>query len=225
MRPVAATYLVVAFLYAALPACTGSSDKPAPEFTPALFALQHLESTKAADHFFYEVNGYFTDSTRRKAFTALDNVQKSRFLLPVLEIDSAYLDQNMASHFISMQEKVHGYTPILIELSGDDYGGIFYILLDQNNNPVSALEVFGGFCAGPGGETDSTLLLCLQKHSIFKSDSIHTWELRTWASTDSIPKPDLVDSITWHSKIEPDGRIITKQIDSVRCYRQVRAIR
>jgi hypothetical protein len=199
--------------------CLSSCGRDSPsttEFSPTLFALTNIPDTRCADHFYYDQNGYFTDSTKKKMFTRLDPLFKSRYLLPVFECDSDYLKEYMVAHFISIQEKVKGYTPILVELSGDDYGSIHYILLDKNNFPVSGLLVHGGPCAGLLFETDTSYMECPVRHSFFRGDVIDSYELHVLHSTGSIPRPDIVDSICWRSTVGEDGHIETKQTDSVR---------
>jgi hypothetical protein len=188
-------------------------------FSASWFALHNLTSTGQADHFLYDEKGYYTDSTRKVPFTALDSFQKMTYLMPVLECDSEYLKQFMPAHFISIQEKVKGFTPIIVELSGDDYWALHYVLLDEKHLPVSDLLVHGGFCSGPAGETDSTYTECPIRHSFFRGDQVDSYELHVTHSTSRIPKPDIVDSISFRSVILENGTIRTQRTDSVRYVR------
>ena len=118
--------------------------------------------------------------------------------------------------FISKQNKIGAYTPIIIAVNGDDYGAIFYALLDSSLRPVSYFRMQGGISAGPDEITDSTVVLPRDRHSVISGLSIHTYDLIETDWIDSTKNFKDIDSITFSTQIdEQTGRIITRQLDSV----------
>lgn len=119
--------------------------------------------------------------------------------------------------FISKQNKLGVYTPIILAVNGDDYGAIFYALLDSNLRPVSYFRMQGGLSAGPDEVTDSTVVLPRNRHSLIKGLSIHTYDLIETDWMDSLKNYIDIDSINFSTQIdEKTGRITTRQLDSVR---------
>ena len=189
-------------------------------FENSSFALNNIENTLIADSFFYDENYIlYTDKKKSKQFIKLDSAQKFKLIVPITGIDAGYVCQYMDAYFISIQEKAGDYQPIVIQLSGDDYGSLLYIVLDKQNNPVSHLLISGGECAGPISETDSTMEICPITQAFFNKNKINWYRLHVnerIIEDENKTVPSIIDSIYFQSEINTEGKIITKKIDSIR---------
>lgn len=190
-------------------------------FENSFFALNNIENTLIADNFFYDENYiFYTDKKKSKQFVKLDSSQKFKLIVPITGIDANYVCQYMDAYFISIQEKVGDYQPIIIQLTGDDYGSLLYIVLDKQNNPVSHLLISGGECGGPISETDSTMEMCPITQAFMNKNKInwyrlHVTERKITKEEDKI-MPSIIDSVYFQSEINTEGKMITKIIDSTR---------
>ena len=184
------------------------------------FPFKNISSSLIAKSFFYD-KILFTDKSEKVSFTILDSLQKLKIIAPVIDIDPTYIATNMEAVFVSKQDKIGDYTPIIVLLSGDDYESLIYILVDKNNKPISHLILSGGNCAGPDEETDSTFKNCPDKTSFLNGNEILSYVLIICERKDSVSEPAIIDSITFKSIIKLTGQIETKRMDSVRYKRRV----
>ena len=194
--------------------CTKSKQSP---LSDSLFPYIEPSSTLITNNFYYDRKELklYSDSSKTKTFTILDSIQKAKYLTPFIDIDSVYIQQMMYAEFIAKLKTVNGFTPILISLSGDDYDAIHYILINQNEKPVSSFIVQGGHYGGPEEVNDSTFRLDPVSHSFFNENIIITSKVFEYI----IPEtnyPSYFDSLTFKTVINKNGSFSTTQIDSVR---------
>jgi len=123
----------------------------------------------------------------------------------------------MESRFVSKQKIIDGFTPIVVWVTGDDYGALFYILLDKNYNAISYFKLSGGECGGPDYVSDTLIELCPLRHSFIEEKKIRTYSLTEIIRTSEKGKEaSIFDSVNYVSEILTTGKIQTKQIDSTR---------
>ncbi len=193
-----------------------------------LFALKNIENTDLVNRVKYIDNKLFLDSLSKVKFVALDTIYKLIILAPILKqdlgVDKDYVKSFMISYFISKQEKVGDYQPIIIWISGDDYTSLMLVLVDSTLNPISHLVLNGGLFAGPYEINDSLTLWGKDKHSEIKNTIINSYLLNTYVWTDSRNDSAFVDSITYKSQILQNGQIKTEKIDSVRMIKLIENI-
>jgi hypothetical protein len=157
----------------------------------------------------------------------LDSTQKMKFIVSAVtkerkgDIDADYVIHFMTASFVSKQNKIGDFTPIIAKVNGDDYSGLFYIILDKSFNPISSLLVSGGLCAGPNEISDSSLQMCPVINSFFKDNTVSSYILTETINPPKI-KTELAifDSLSYISTITSTGQIETRLIDSLRFRRQ-----
>lgn len=145
----------------------------------SLFLFKDLKNSLVVNNFYWDPIDHFSiypDSTKDKAYTSLDSVQQLKLIVPIMKkemkVEADYVVHFMNSKFISKQKNVGDHTPIIVWVSGDDYGALFYILLDKSLTPISHIILQGGFCAGPS-EKDSLIEFCENKQSKLKKTKLH----------------------------------------------------
>ncbi len=202
----------------------------------SLFPFHNIKNSLVTEKFYYDRETFFlyTDSTKKRAIVHLDSLQKLKFIAPVMVVefktqfkDNPNLDTNyvvnfMNAFFISKQNKVYDFTPVIASVSGDDYGALFYIILDESFRPISHYRISGGFCAGPWDGPDSTIQMCPDRQSFLNDTEISSYELNEFIRPDSLKRPSIIDSITYLTKILPSGQIETKRLDSIRYERMAK---
>ena len=94
------------------------------------------------------------------------------------------------------------------------------ILLDKDKNPVSASVLVGGESADLKMKQTQPLPIMADKKAYFNGNEISSYTLTICESTDTIPKPSIIDSVTYHTFIKSNGKIETQRIDSIR-YEQI----
>ena len=228
------------FLVVSLISCSGTKqnkiEQPASipsafVLSDSLFVYKNIKNstlTKTLSWDYQSGVRVFTDSTHKTVYTKLDSNQMQRLIAPVLPDHAVGIAEYMEGHFISRQENVYDYTPIVVWVNGDDFGELIYILLDTDNKPVSGFVLYGGDCGGGQFDFNDTLLTyCPEKHcSSIEGKKIITYTLDTYdkkewyEKPDSIEHPSYVDSVTFETLIRPDGTFESKRIDSVRFTRQ-----
>lgn len=212
---------VLSIVFCLLFSCGSDTEKKEQEQLPdSLFVFHDLENSLLVNHFWYdEKDNYkmYTDSTKQKYLIGMDSVQKMKYVVPILGIDTSYVIQYMSAAFVSKQKMIGDLQPIIVWVNGDDYESLIYILLDKTLKPVSHLVLFGGEHAGPVDEfEDGTLQYPTLTHSFLKGDEIKWYALIEYVKPDTIDHPSTFDSINYLSKILPTGEITTKRLDSIR---------
>ena len=208
--------------------CSMKIDKNVDKFDlpDSLFALNKIDNT---DFIFYNVkekgNNLYIDLSKKTEFIALDSNYKLRILSPILKqelgVEKDYVDLFMTSYFISKQEKIENYQPLIIWTSGDDYCSLILILIDSTLNPVSHFVLNGGIFAGPYELNDSLTCLGEEKYSKIIGSEIQSYTLNKYVWTDSRNNTTFVDSIIYKSQILENGQIKTEKIDSIRTTKQI----
>ena len=189
----------------------------------SLFAFHDIKNSLFVNDFWYDrQNGFefFSDSIRKIRFVKLDTVQQRKLVAPVItsemDIDVNYVTQWMEGRFVSKQKNIGNLTPIIVWVNGEDYEGLFYILLDKDFNPVSHFRLNGGFNGGPNYIGDSLVELSPIRHSIIIGNKIKTYSITETIKTESGQHPSMFDSINFISDILPTGKIVTKEVDRTR---------
>ena len=204
--------------------CSGNSSpkKIAGEslLPDSLFPLKDIQNSFIMDKFWCDENGTCcTDSVSKKVLIHLDSAQKLKLIQPI--IISEHLDedgfnvQEMDAMFVAKQKKIGELMPIVVYIRGEDYESMFYILLDQSGKPISHFLLSGGLDAAPYEGPDETLQLPPIRHSFIHDNEIKTYTLTEFMIPDSIQHPSVFDSINYVSKILPNGKIETIQLDSI----------
>jgi hypothetical protein len=175
---------------------------------------RHLESDTAG----YDI---YTDSTFKRKYLRLTGSQMVSLLQQFFSndmnkngsvVDPEYLKKYMQGWFVAKQAKVNGLQPIVLSLSGDDYGALAMVLLDKNNKPVSSFKLTEGFQPGPTEKGDSLLILPTKRESVLKDNMIITKEVTQTDFADSLKRPSPVDSNLFQTVIDKFGKFKTKQI-------------
>lgn len=201
-------YMIPAFA-ALLVTCAGNGNKNGSLITAdSLFALKNI--SVAGSNF------------PNETFKSLDSAQKMQLMAPVLFKDKSkeeldYFIHFQSAKFVAKQKRVFDYTPVIVSLTGDDYDALFYILTDDNGDPVSALQIAGGgICGGPTEISDTLMQGCPERISYLNGKEIITCVKRLSFYTSEKQYPSLIDSVTYTTKILPNGSFETQQKDSTR---------
>jgi hypothetical protein len=151
---------------------------------------------------------------KKKRLIALDSLQKTKLLEPFVQWFPAY---QYIAHFVSKQDKIGEFQPIILRVVGTDYLTLWLLLLDNECKPVSVFYLEGKNCEGPW-ETDSTIMDCPIKRNKFKGNKIDSYEIRKtdFLNTDK----SIIDSLVYATEISEKGEFKTKRIDSVRYVRR-----
>ncbi|HTB06065.1 MAG TPA: hypothetical protein VK806_03855 [Bacteroidia bacterium] len=204
---------------------SNSDSFPLPD---SLFAFKNIKNSRLVSSFYYDPKDYhslYSDSTKTKKLIYLDSTQKLKIIIPIMMadygyqrtggIDSNYIMKLVSARFVSKQNKIGKFTPIIVWINGDDYEALTYILLDDSLKPISHLILYGGLCAGPLSETDTSLELCPVTQSFLNESKISSYIIKE--SAKKAPKtPSTIDSINYLNTILPSGQIETKRLDSTR---------
>jgi hypothetical protein len=170
------------------------------------------------------------DSSTMSQYVHMDTIQKMQYLTPkiidsenpdVMKVGQTYINDYMYSYFISKQDKIGDYQPIIVSAHGDDYGALILLLLDKNNKPVSHILLCGGLSAGPDGELGDSIVLLHDRESLIKHDTIITYILRVRQPENKDNALPTIDSISYIRKILATGEIKTIKTDSVRYSRKI----
>jgi hypothetical protein len=139
-----------------------------------------------------------------------------------LGIDANTSGKLFLSHFISRQDKIGNIQPIVIYSTGDDYQSLILAVLDSTLTPISHLVLSGGFFTGPYEVNDSLSCWGDETFSKINGNEIQSFVSKTYVWTDSRNDSAFIDSIVFSSKIRDNGKIDTKQIDSLRIMRKIK---
>ena len=185
-----------------------------------VFMLRNIKSTLELKNLYWDEDDAYSNKYKGHKFTKLDSLQKLKFIAPFMkDVGPEWVSSNMRAYLLAKQNKIGDLTPIIINLEGDDYNSIMLILIDSNNKPVSNLVLTGGESAGPLDETDSTVTYNSDQNAYLHGNEITSYTVVVCQSTDTIPKPSIIDSMTYHSFIKSTGEIVTQRIESVRSKR------
>jgi hypothetical protein len=205
--------------------CSFSIDKKTDKdvLPDSLFVLKNISSSDITKNFRYDykTDSYYTDTTKKISFIGLDSNYRKKILAPAFDkLNLEFFNKCgwtwfMPAFFISKQEKVGDILPIIVHSSGTDFSAFILVTLDKNCNVVSSYILKGGACAGP---------TCPLIHSVLNKDKISSYILYFMARPDSISMtiPTTIDSISFQSKINADGKIVSKKVDSTRFKRLVK---
>lgn len=195
------------------------------ELPDSLFVLMNIESMDLVNKVRYIDNKLFLDSSKKVEFVALDSTYKTKILAPILKkdlgIDKDYVQSFIRSYFISKQDKIGDYQPVIIWASGDDYTSLILAVVDSSLNPISHLVLNGGLFSGPFEVNDSLTSWGEYKCSHINGTIINTYTINTYVWTDSRNDSAFVDSIIFKSQILQNGQITTEKVDSVRIIKMI----
>lgn len=224
MRKLIFLGLILGLIYS----CSATSSKKldrSEDLPDSLFALKNVQNTSFIDKVKFLDNRLFLESSKRVEFFPLDTNLKSKILAPILKTDlgveSNYVKSFITSYFISKQDKIGDYQPIVIWTSGDDYTSLILAVLDSNLIPISHITLYGGLFAGPYEINDSLTSWGEEKHSIIDGNQIKSTVMTTYVWTDSRNDSSFIDSIIYKSKILETGKIMTEKLDSIRIIKKV----
>jgi hypothetical protein len=158
----------------------------------------------------------------------MDSFYIDKILMPALMKDKALEKYEgdltpprdaVRGDFVVKEKRIGSFTPVVVSAMGDDYFGLFYVLLDSSLSVVSSYRVSGGLYAGPDETTDSLIIQPPARHSVIDGSVIHTYELTDYQWLDSLHTSNETDSISYIAQVTPDGNITITRTDSVRLLR------
>lgn len=164
-------------------------------------------------------NSLYTDSTYKKKFIELTPDQKVKLIAPFISnelgVNYKYVRDLMQAFFISKQQKIGDLQPIILFITGDDYGSTTMIVLNKYNKPISGFNLDGGMQPGPTEIGDSLMEYEAKSFSLINANNITTVRINhTDCTDDSLRKPTIVDSTVFLSKIDKTGHIRTRKVMS-----------
>ena len=120
------------------------------------------------------------------------------------------------AYFVSKQDKVAGFQPIILYLTGDDYQALKLIVLDANNKLVDNYNLYGGFNAGPYSQGDTLTIEPTEVYALIDKKQFITYCSTLSYPTDTLKKNSILDSDVYRSTIASTGRISTTQTAKIR---------
>jgi hypothetical protein len=190
----------------------GSTSSCLPD---SLFAFKNISNSLVAEHFYYGTNNLcYTDSTKKIKLVLFNDTQKKQFIDSIFPYSNEWITGDWQIHFISKQNKIESFTPIIVSAGGTDYSALILILLDSTCHPVSNFILSGGECGDDPVECDF-------KQSFLNGKQITSY-VRSIIDKENLYNADslLVDSVNYVTEILPNGRFETKKIDSTRYKRR-----
>lgn len=152
-----------------------------------------------------------------KNLVACDSIFKLKYANNIIVVDTVTLRAVYPfyeCYFVSKQQKILNYQPIIVRINADDYFAFILMVLDGNRNLISWKELSGGFCGGPA-EYENKIEYCAENYSIINGSNSFTFISlnKVIPVMDSIVREDstLVDSLSYHISINNNG-IINKQL-------------
>jgi hypothetical protein len=170
-------------------------------------------------HFYYDDNDtVYTDSSKKVRFVKMDANHKRKYLHSIPPYDIDWLINDWTMHFISRQDKIGSFTPIIVSAGGTDFSALILVLLDSKCRPVSHFILSGGEC----GEDPS---YCEARQSFFNGRNIRSYVRsiagpENWYESDSL----LVDSVNYMTEVLENGTFETRKVDSFR-YKRISFIK
>jgi hypothetical protein len=165
--------------------------------------LDDFKFNKQGDYFYKE-----------KKLIELDSSQKALLLKPYVKY---FPPHQYIAHFVSKQDKIGIFQPIILRVVGTDYLTLWLLLIDNDCKPVNVFYLEGENCEGPW-ETDSTIMDCPIKRNKFTKNKIESFEIRTTDFLNS--SKSIIDSLVYITEVNEQGEFKTKRTDSVRYIRR-----
>lgn len=159
-----------------------------------------------------DLSNIYADWTFRRTYTQLSENQRSLLIAPFLPkgYGVKYARENMLAWFISKQNQINGYQPvILFELGKADYESLMLILLDKNHKPVSEFDL------DENNPTNNEFGSPHKDKSYSYLDKNEITSYRITENTYSAKKQMVFDSNVFKSVIAKNGVILTKQLGRV----------
>lgn len=172
----------------------------------SLFAVSNLKSTIGLGPDFEKIR-----------FAPMDSIQKLRLVATCPGLDTypglgtLWIMNDWQVAFVSKQASVEGHRPIIVAVSGTDFGALLLLVLDKENHPKSYRILSGGQCSDP---------FCDIVHSTLVDNKILSYRIS--CKSEPTGSYATADSISYLSTITATGQIETTQTDSVRYSRLFR---
>jgi hypothetical protein len=201
------------------------SDVPILNLNDSLFIFKNNTSSDSMIGCCFN-DKFFIGKSKRTSLYQLDSIHLKYSIAPILKIDAEEVYSFYRAYFISKQDKIGDFTPIIVMLKADDYGSLRYILLDKEYKPYSNY-ILGNIVYVDYYSTYN------EKHSFINGNLIKTYELlihedgpfhleRINGRIQEVKKPTIIDSISYEALVKLDGVIQVKKIDSVRFSRYMK---
>src|SRR5262245_45486700 len=113
-----------------LAASCSDSTKPTASYQEAalcslpdsLFPFKNISNSLIAESFYYDSsNSCYTDSTKRTKLTPLNTAQKKQLIDSIPPYSINWIIDDWQMYFVSKQEKMGSFTPIIVSAAGTDY--------------------------------------------------------------------------------------------------------
>jgi hypothetical protein len=174
----------------------------------SLFKFKNIESTE------------FLRRTRIESLTPLDSFQKRILIKPFVRY---FKDQLEAwdARFISKQNKIGDYQPIIMYLLTTDYLAIWLMILNKDLEPISYVIIGGqGDHTEPEiSEKDSTYKDLPIKYCDFKDNQIILHSIVATVNYKNEKKQSLIDSTNYQITLNSEGKINVLKINGFQYYR------
>jgi hypothetical protein len=158
----------------------------------------------------------YTDTTYKTAFVELTESQRIQLIAPFvakeMRMDETYVKGYMLAYFISKQNKIAEFQPVIIEIIGNDYSSLILIVLDKNNKPVDGLNLENGNQGNYVNIDDSLTRHDKACYSYLDNDVVTKYEIIETNYKDAAKKDIIIDSNVFVSTISQIGKITTKQV-------------
>lgn len=126
-------------------------------------------------------------------------------------------------YLIAKQPKIGDLTPIIILIIAEDYNELIYVLMNKEDKPVATLSLGGEICFGPETTTDTFVTMCPYRVSMIKQNNISSYVLHIsyivhpadYEKTNFVHSLT-IDSITYKTSVNTNGKIQTVRLDSTR---------
>ncbi|WDF81057.1 hypothetical protein PQ469_13685 [Mucilaginibacter sp. KACC 22773] len=160
-------------------------------------------------------NDIYTDSSYSRKYVELTAAQKFRliglFIGKTLDVKPKFARDLMSAYFVSKQKKIGDLQPIIVWITGDDYGSLTMIILNKQNQPIDGYNLDGGMQPGPEEIGDSLIKFDLKSYSKLKNREITTVRMEETKHLDSTRTNVAIDSNVFKTVIQTDGSLNTKQ--------------
>jgi hypothetical protein len=160
-------------------------------------------------------NNIYTDSSYSRKYIELTAKQKlwliGPFIGKTLDVKPVFARDLMSAYFVSKQKKIGDLQPIIIWITGDDYGSLTMIILNKQHQPIDGYNLDGGMQPGPEDIGDSLMKFDLKSYSKLKNREITTVRMEETDYTDTTKKDIQIDSNVFKTLIQTNGSFNTKQ--------------
>ncbi|MCS3737355.1 hypothetical protein [Mucilaginibacter dorajii] len=160
-------------------------------------------------------NNIYTDSSYSRKYVELTVAQKLQLIGPfigkTLDVKPKFARDLMSAYFISKQKKIGDLQPIIVWITGDDYGSLSMIILNKLHQPIDGYNLDGGMQPGPEDIGDSLMKFDLKSYSKLRNREITTVRMEETDYKDTTKKDIQIDSNVFKTLIQTDGSFNTKQ--------------